>query len=427
MTTAEQGRSNNKPFNIARREVWAAYQHVKANRGAAGIDGQTLAEFETQEQDHCYRIWNRLSSGSYVPPPVRTVEIPKTSGTGMRQLGIPTVTDRIAQMVVKRRIEPQVEPHLHPDSYGYRPRRSALDAVQVARARCWQSDWVLDVDLQNFFDTIRHDLLLIAVRKHVTDPQERWCLRYIERWLCAPRELADGTQIPRTQGTPQGGVVSPVLANLFLHYVFDAWMRKHYPHIPFERYADDLIVHCKTEADAHAMRIAIAARMADCGLTVHPEKTKVVYCKDSNRRGTALHESFEFLGYGFRPRYARNWKGQCFTTFSPAISRRAATAVRAEIRGWQLHRWTGVSLEHLAAKVNPIMRGWLQYYGRFHRSALYPVVNQLERTINRWVQRTYRHLRHKPRRATQWLQRVQLRQPTLFAHWQLARWCGENS
>ena len=422
MRSAERTRTPTKPFRITRRAVLAAYQHVKANRGGAGIDGQTLAAFETQWQDHCYRLWNRLSSGSYEPPPVRTVEIPKKSG-GVRRLGIPTIVDRIAQQVVRQHIEPRIEPHFHSDSYGYRPRKSARDAVRVARQRCWTHDWVVDLDIRSFFDTLRHDLLMTAVRKHVP---ERWCLLYIERWLHAPSELADGTRVPRTMGSPQGGVISPLLSNLYLHYVFDAWMRKHYPAVPFERYADDVIVHCKTAADAQAMRAAITARMADCGLTVHPNKTKIVYCKDSNRRGTASQESFDFLGFTFRPRGAKNRKGQCFTSFSPGMSRTAQHTVRAQIRTWKLPCWTGARLEDLAATVNPVVRGWLQYYGAYHRSVLYPVMRQLERALQRWVQRTYRDLRQHQRRAAHWLQRVRTKQPTLFAHWQLARWCGVN-
>ena len=275
----EEPRTTAKPFVISKREVWEAFKQVKANHGAAGVDGQTIPEFEARLQDNLYRIWNRMSSGSYLPPPVRTVEIPKASGTGVRRLGIPTVSDRIAQMVVKNRLERQVDPHFHPDSYGYPPRKSALEAVGVARARCWQYAWVLDLDIRQFFDTIPHELLMRAVRRHAN---EQWILLYIERWLQAPREADNGTLIPRTMGIPQGGVVSPVLANLFLYYVFDAWMRQHYPHRVFERYTDDIIVHCTTEWEAQVLWTAIAHRFRACGLELHAEKTKVVYCKEGH-------------------------------------------------------------------------------------------------------------------------------------------------
>lgn len=428
---------NDKPYVISRWAVWDAYKQVKANRGSAGIDRQTIAMFDKDLENNLYRIWNRMSSGSYVPPPVLKVEIPKGNGTGLRPLGIPTVSDRIAQMVVKKHIEPKIEPHFHPDSYGYSPGKTALDAVGAARARCWRYNWVIDLDVKGYFDTINHDLLMIAVRKHVG---EDWCLLYIERWLRAPsvtrvitrkRNASDvieeSIQTERTIGTPQGGVISPLLANLFLHYMFDAWMVKNYPDLEFARYADDMIVHCRTERQAHFVLSEIKKRMTECGLTVHPEKTKVVYCRDSNRRSgdKNLSCSFEFLGYGFRPRHSRNNKGKCLTNFSPAMGRSAALKVRAAIREWKVHLWTNTSINTIAVKVNPVVRGWIQYYGRYHRSALYPVLNQLERSLAKWVQRTYKHLTNHPRKAIQWLYRTRRETPSLFAHLQLERWRQE--
>jgi RNA-directed DNA polymerase len=407
--------SEAKPFSISKQEVWEAYQQVKANHGAAGVDGQSIAEFETRVKDNLYRLWNRMSSGSYFPPPVRTVTIPKANG-GERTLGIPTVSDRIAQMVVKSRLEPVVDPLFHPDSYGYRPGKSALEAVGQTRQRCWKLDWVIDLDIKGFFDNIDHDLLMRAVKKHAKD---KWMVLYIERWLKAPAQAEDGHVTERGKGTPQGGVASPLLANLFLHYAFDRWMQRTYPHLPFERYADDAIVHCRTETEAQEVRRAIAERMQECRLELHPEKTKIVYCKDDDRRGTYPHEQFDFLGYTFRPRRSKNWKGKFFINFSPAVADKAGKEIRAEIRSWQLHLRSDKSLEDLSRMFNPKVRGWLQYYGRYYRSALYPIMRQLDRSLARWAYRKYKKLRGHLRRATHWLARISRRDPGLFAHWQM--------
>lgn len=258
-----------KSFSIPKRLVWEAYKRVKANRGAAGVDGQSIEEFEADLQNNLYRLWNRLSSGSYFPPPVKRVQIDKRDG-GKRPLGIPTISDRIAQGVVKGYLEPELEKHFHPDSYGYRPGKSALDAVGTARKRCWEHDLVLDLDIRAFFDSISHELLLRAVRKH-TDCA--WVLLYIERWLKAPVQLEDGALEPREMGSPQGSVISPLLANLFLHWSFDRWMVKHHPNVPFERYADDLLCHCDSEGQTRALKESLERRFAECQLEVHPSKT----------------------------------------------------------------------------------------------------------------------------------------------------------
>src|ERR1700726_1630737 len=282
-----------RPFNISKREVWLAYKRVRENRGAAGVDDQTIAEFEKDLSNNLYRLWNRMSSGSYMPPPVRRVDIPKGDGRGTRSLGIPTVSDRIAQMVVKRYLEPVLEPVFHDDSFGYRPGRSAHDALAAARQRCWRFDWVLDLDIKGFFDNIDWELLMRAVRRH-TDCA--WVLLYIERWLKAPGSMPDGALVSREKGTPQGAVVSPILANLFLHYAFDRWMKENNPDIPFERYADDTICHCRSEAQALSLRQALEARLAACKLELHPQKTKIVYCKDSNRPNGYPEQRFDFFG-----------------------------------------------------------------------------------------------------------------------------------
>jgi RNA-directed DNA polymerase len=329
---------------------------------------------------------------------------------------VPTVSDRIAQQVVKSRLEPAVDPLFHPDSYGYRPGKSALDAVGQARQRCWRYDWIVDLDIKGFFDNIPQDLLIRAVKKHA---KEQWMVLYIERWLKAPVQEEDGQLVPREKGTPQGGVISPLLANLFLHYGFDRWMAKRYPQLPFERFADDASVHCRTEVEAQEVRAAIAARLQECGLELHPEKTKLVYCKDDDRRRTYPNEKFDFLGYTFRPRRSKNRKGKYFINFSPAVSDKAVKAIRAEIRHWNLHLRSDKSIEDLSRMFNPIIRGWLRYYGRFYRSALYPPMRQLDRSLARWAHRKYKKLRGHLRRATHWVARISRRDPKLWAHWQM--------
>jgi group II intron reverse transcriptase/maturase len=404
-----------KPFCITKRQVWEAYKRVKANKGAAGVDGQTLEAFEQDLEGNLYQLWNRLASGSYFPPPVLRVEIPKGDGR-MRPLGIPTVADRIAQTVVKQYLEPELEKHFHPDSYGYRPGKSALDAVGMTRKRCWQSDWVLDLDIKGFFDNLDHELTMRAVRTH-TD--ERWVLLYIERWLKAPIELQDGTQQVPEKGTPQGGVASPLLANLFLHYAFDKWMEREYPAIPFERYADDAVCHCKSEAQAVALKQALEARMQEVGLELHPEKRRIVYCQDDDRREDYPHIAFDFLGYTFRPRRSKNRWGKFFINFSPAISNKAAKGIRQRTRRWRWPLRSDKSLEDLSRMFNPIIQGWINYYGRYYKSALYPTLRELDRRLVRWAKRKYKRLRGHRRRAEHWLHRIAKRQPELFAHWRL--------
>jgi RNA-directed DNA polymerase len=405
-----------KPYTISKQVVWEAYQKVKANKGAAGVDGQSIEAFETDLKNNLYKIWNRMSSGSYFPPPVRLVEIPKATG-GLRPLGIPTVADRVAQMVVKMHLEPIVEPCFHQDSYGYRPGKSALDAVATARQRCWRSDWVIDLDIKGFFDNLDWELVLKAVRHHDKTP---WVLLYIERWLKAPVQRQDGSQQERTKGSPQGAVVSPLLANLFLHHAFDTWMRRNYPDIQFERYADDVIVHAKSKAAAEQLLEAIRTRLTECGLELHPEKTKIVYCQDSDRKGQHEHIKFDFLGYTFRPRRAKNYRGKPFVSFLPGVSNKAGKAIRATIREWRLAATrNNQSLEDLARLVNPSVRGWVDYYGRFYRSALTPVLRHLERVLVRWACRKYKRFRGHATNAAHWLGRVARRDPNLFVLWQV--------
>jgi RNA-directed DNA polymerase len=404
-----------KPFPISKRQVWEAYQRVKANRGGAGIDAQTLEEFDQNLADNLYKLWNRLASGSYQPPAVKRVEIPKANG-GTRPLGIPTVADRIAQTVVKQALEPELEQHFHPDSYGYRPGKSAHQAIAVARQRCWCNDWVLEFDIKGYFDNIDHDLLMRAVRRHA---QDKWVILYIERGLKAPVQLSDGTHQARDQGTPQGGVTSPLLANLFLHYTFDRWMSQYYGHIPFERYADDGVAHCRSRKQAYMLKAALQARFAQCNLELHPLKTRVIYCKDDDRREDYPYTSFDFLGYTFRPRRSKNRRGKPFINFSPAISNKAAKAIRQEVRTWKLHLRSDKSLEDLGRMFNAAIRSWVVYYGAFYKSALYPTLRHLDRKLVLGATRKFKRLRGHRRRAAHWLACVAHRQVGLFAHWRL--------
>jgi RNA-directed DNA polymerase len=405
-----------KPFEISKWVVWEAYEKVKANRGAAGVDGESIAEFEDDLKGNLYRLWNRMSSGTYFPPPVRAVEIPKAGGKGVRVLGVPTVSDRIAQTVVRSYLEPEVELIFHPDSYGYRPGRSALDALATCRGRCWKDDWVIDLDIRAFFDSLDHDLVLRAVSKH-TDL--RWVLLYVQRWLKSPLQRADGTLVQRDRGTPQGSAISPLLANLFLHYAFDNWLAREFPTVSFERYADDAVVHCETEAQARHVLDAIARRMAQVGLELHPDKTRIVYCKDANRPGSYEHERFNFLGYTFRQRLVKSKHGKYFAGFTPAVSDDAAKALRREIRTWRLHRRSDTSLTGLAERINPVVQGWINYYGRFTKSKLHPSLQRINDYLIRWAMRKYKRLRGRRTRTAQWLASIYKREPTLFAHWRL--------
>jgi RNA-directed DNA polymerase len=403
-----------RPFEISQKVVVQAWKQVKANQGAAGVDKQSIAEFETNLRNNLYKIWNRMSSGSYQPPPVRTVSIPKKTG-GERVLGVPSVSDRVAQTVWKRYFEPIVEPHFHEDSYGYRPGKSAHDAVEVTRKRCWKYDWVLEFDIKGLFDNIDFELLMKTVRWHTN---ERWLLLYVERWLKAPFQKDDGTLVERTKGTPQGGVASPILANLFLHYVFDLWMKRNHPLLPFCRYADDGVVHCRTESEARVLRKALEERFKECKLELHPEKTRIVYCKNSNRRKDYPVVSFDFLGFTFRPRMAKSREGKYYVNFSPAVSNAAGKDMRQQSRRWNLHLRSELSLEEISRITSPVIRGWINYYARFYKSALYPTLRHLNDILVRWAMRKFKRLRGHLTRAVHWLGKIAKREPQLFPHWQ---------
>jgi group II intron reverse transcriptase/maturase len=401
-----------KSYEIAKREVVQAYKRVKANGGAAGADGVTLEQFEQDLKNNLYRIWNHLSSGSYFAPPVKRVEIAKEDGK-LRPLGIPTVADRVAQMVVKQRLEPLLEPLFHASSYGYRPGRSAHDAVRAARRQCFKHDWVLDLDIQGFFDNLDWELMMRAVRKHA---KWSWVALYIQRWLAAPVVMPEGSVQQRQRGTPQGGVISPLLANLFLHYALDSWMQREHPQVPFERYADDIICHCNSQAQAEQLREQLRQRLSECGLQLHPTKTKIVKCADEHRRQTGEHCRFDFLGFTFKPRSASG-RGKVFTTFSPAVSDKAIKAMHREVREWALGRRGSQSLEHLRAELCPKVRGWVQYYGAFRPSTLYRALRPLDEHLVLWAKRKYKRFEKHTWRAWEWLKGLQSREPRLFPHW----------
>jgi RNA-directed DNA polymerase len=404
-----------KPFNISKVIVWEAYQKVKANGGAAGVDNESIQAFDQNLKGNLYKLWNRLSSGSYFPPPVKGVLIPKKSG-GERLLGVPTVADRIAQMVAKMTLEPLLEPVFHQDSYGYRPGRSAHDAIALVRQRCWKYDWVVEFDIRKFFDSIDHGLMIRALRKHCQIP---WVLLYAERWLKAPMETRAGGTTERSSGTPQGGVVSPLLANLFLHYAFDRWVSENLRGVPFCRYADDGVLHCKSKEQAELVVEKIRVRFRQCGLELHPEKTRIIYCLDVNRKGDYPEHSFTFLGYTFRPRRSMDKYGRVYVNFSPAVSRDALRAMRQTIRGWHIQLKNDKELSDLSAMFNPVLRGWMNYYGRFYASAMRPVWKHMNGFLVRWLMRKYKSLAWHKRRARKTLGRLAETWPEAFVHWKV--------
>jgi RNA-directed DNA polymerase len=402
-----------KSFLISKHQVLEAYRLVKANRGACGIDGIDFDKYEANLKGNLYKLWNRMSSGSYFPKAVKGVEIPKKNGK-MRLLGIPTIEDRVAQMVVKLNFEPLVEPIFYDDSYGYRPNKSAIDAVGVTRERCWKIPWVVEYDIVGLFDNIDHELMMRAVRGHT---KEKWIILYIERFLKAPIIMPNGEKRERTRGTPQGGAISPVLANLFLHYAIDRWITRRFPNNPWVRYADDGVIHCRTKEEAENILAELGKRMKECGLEIHPEKSRIVYCRSDRFRGHHGNETFDFLGYTFRMRSVRNAEGKFFNSFTPAVSKTAAKSFREKVR--KLVKGTqAMTLEDLALQLNPVIKGWMNYFSVFRSREARKEMDYVNQTLVRWVKRHYKTVRRSWGKAWRMLARVAEFTPSLFYHWQ---------
>lgn len=400
-----------KPFKIPKRIVVEAFKYVKMNKGSAGVDGITIESYEKDLKRNLYKLWNRMSSGSYFCNAVKRVEIPKGNGK-TRPLGIPTVEDRIAQTIVKMIIEPKIDKKFSKWSYGYRKGKSGYEAVEEAKRNCWKYDYVVDLDIKGFFDNIDHELMIKAVLRNV---EEKWCILYIKRWLKASVEMPDGRVETREKGTPQGGVISPLLANLFLHYVMDKWLEKEYPEIRYERFADDAIIHCKTEKQAKEIREALEKRFKECNLELHPEKTKIAYCKDDNRKRGYSETSFTFMGFEFKARTARNREdGSLFLNFQPAISKEKAEKTKEEIKEMKIGRRTGRSLKEIRDELNPVIRGKMNYYGKFYKTAMYSILRIVENEIKKWYRKKYQK---GYKEAKEWAKRLFKKEQSLFVHW----------
>ena len=409
-----------KSWKISEKEVLNAYKTVKSNRGAGGVDGLNFEEFEKNRHNHLYELWNRMSSGSYYPKAVREKRIPKYDGT-KRSLGIPTISDRVAQQVVKEVLEPRLESVFHQDSYGYRSGKSAHKAVQLTEQRCWRENWVIDMDIQGFFDNINHDLMLESVSFHINPLTEKWILLYIERWLKAPILREEGDLIYRDKGTPQGGVISPLLANLFLHYAFDKWMEVHYESVKFERYADDIIVHCKSKVLAKSLLKEIRNRLASCGLNLHPKKTNLVYCKqERNQKRKVKYDksTFDFLGFEFKPRSNKLRDGRLCLGFKIGISKGSQKRIAEVIKKLKIHRATGFELEEIANFLAPKLRGWINYFGKFNLVSLSRVMQLLNERLVRWARGKYKRFRNNKEKARKYLIEIAEQFPNLFIHWQ---------
>jgi RNA-directed DNA polymerase len=406
-------------FPITKEQVWESFKLVKANGGTAGVDGITIDDIAAHPRKHLYPVWNRLSSGSYFPPAVKRVEIPKSDG-GVRPLGIPTVKDRVAQLVIAKELEEQVDKHFSPNSFGYRPAKSAHQAIEQARINCWRYPWVIDVDIKGFFDNIDHELLLHAVSKF-TD--RKHILLYVKRWLKAPVQLKDGTLIENIEkGTPQGGVISPLLANIFLHFVFDKWMEEKFSNNPFERYADDIIIHAKNEPEARHLLKSLRERFEQCKLELHPAKTKLVYCnrKGRRKRKEAKERQFDFLGYTFRSRSVKTKEGTIIFGFSPSISRESTKRISEEGRKLGFHRWTHLDIVGMSKALRSKIVGWLNYYGKFHKSAMKVAFRHLNSRLVKWTYNRYKRFKRRKalRSARLWLRQISKEYAYLFPMWQ---------
>lgn len=405
-----------KSHPISKWMVWTAYQKVRENDGGAGIDNVSILKFDTDRKANLYKLWNRLSSGSYFPPSVKEVEIPKPQG-GVRKLGIPTVSDRIAQQVVKEHLEVIVDPIFDASSYGYRPNKSAHQAVEACMQNCWKASWVIDLDIKGFFDNISHELMMKAVSKHTN---EKWVLMYVERWLKANVITKKG-EFKRGKGTPQGGVISPLLSNLYLHYTFDKWMRINYPLVSFERYADDIVVHCVTKSQAESLLVSIKKRLEECCLEVHPEKTKIVYCKKINGNEAQEIASFDFLGFTFKPRCTRNKFGNRVIGFTPAVSNKAILRMKDQVKEMEGKLNSLKTIEEVAKTLNPRMRGWYGYYGKFRAHELDKLWQMIRAILVKWIRVKYKKMKGREKKAGLWLKDIYKQNPKLFVYWEYSK------
>ena len=405
--------SETKSVPISREMVWSAYKKVKSRKGSAGVDEVSMELFDANRSKYLYKLWNRLASGSYFPPAVKEVEIPKKDGK-VRKLGIPTISDRVAQTVVKMYLEPRLEQIFSPHSYGYRPHKNAHQALESVRKNCWKTDWVIDLDIKGFFDNIDHDKMMLALKKHAP---ESWVCFYVERWLNAPVLRKSGELIQKEgKGTPQGGVISPLLANLFLHYAFDKWMDLQGQEVSYTRYADDVIVHCRTKSQAEYVLAAIKTRMESVGLELHAGKTKIVYCRDYRRTGKYPKVKFDFLGYSFQPRTSKSKLG-LFLGFDCAISISSRKRIADKLGELKVETLSFKSIVGIAQYLNPMIRGWVQYYGKFKMYELTPVFRILSQRLVRWARRRYKRYKTSLRKGYEWLKAVRKQYPTLFYHW----------
>ncbi|MGE4434655.1 MAG: group II intron reverse transcriptase/maturase [Bacteroidales bacterium] len=406
-----------KSVPVSKQQVWLAYKKVRSNAGSAGIDQVSMDEYDAHRSDHLYKLWNRMASGSYFPAPVKEVEIPKKDGK-MRKLGIPTISDRVAQMVVKDYLEPRFEQLFSPHSYGYRPGKNAHQALSAVRENVRMLDWVIDLDIKGFFDTIDHGKLMLALKKHVS---EKWCLMYIERWLQTPVQTKTGELVERQgKGTPQGGVISPLLANLFLHYAMDKWLEQTHSAVRYVRYADDAVLHCKSKVQADYVLRYVRKRMKQCGLELHPEKTRLVYCKDYRRQEQHESVKFDFLGYSFQPRTAKSKRdGSLYLGYDCAISIRSKKRIAATMKTLDIEHLTHKSIVGVAQFLEPYIRGWVNYYGKFRLWEMNPLFQLLRRRLVMWARKRYKRYKTSVNRAYRWLERVKDQFPTLFYQWRL--------
>jgi group II intron reverse transcriptase/maturase len=406
-----------KSIPISRPMVWEAYKKVRSNHGSAGVDQISMDEFDADRSKHLYKLWNRMASGSYFPPPVKEVEVPKKDGK-IRKLGIPTIGDRVAQMAVKDYLEPRFEKIFSPHSYGYRPNRNAHQALGSVRSNVKKTDWAIDLDIKGFFDNIDHDKLMSAVEKHVS---EKWCILYIKRWLQMPVQTKSGDLVQKQgKGTPQGGVISPLLANLFLHYAMDKWLEQTHPTVSYVRYADDAILHCRNKAQAKEVLETLKERMLKCGLELHPEKTKLVYCKDYRRQENHETVKFDFLGYSFQPRSTMSKRtGKLFLGFDCAISIGSKKRIADKMKEMDIVHLGHKSIVGVAKFLEPYIRGWINYYGRFRLTALKPIFQLLRGYLVKWARKRYKRYKTRLNKAYDWLKRIKEQFPNLFYQWRV--------